>query len=233
MKPDPTATEQPPVDLRTDQPHPARVYDYLLGGRDNFPADREAADRSLAAFPHANTPPERIGGSAKSCQLPCDRGGHPTVPRIGSGLPTSPIVHRSPGRESRDPSVYVTTTDRACSGTGVADQFAEGKTMYIDADAHDPDKIFEQAQEVLNFGQPVGLLLLSIIHFVRDDEDPYALVRRYLDKLPPGSYLAMSHLTGEFDRPTWQYISSQYDGTAHTMVCRSGDRRRFFDGWSC
>src|SRR5687768_13637494 len=62
MKPDATATEQPQVDLRTDQPHPARVYDYLLGGRDNFPADREAADRSLARFPHANTPPRENRG---------------------------------------------------------------------------------------------------------------------------------------------------------------------------
>jgi hypothetical protein len=95
----------------------------------------------------------------------------------------------------------------------------------------EPEKVFDQAQEVLDFSQPVGLLLLSVIHFVKDEEDPYGLVRQYLDRLSPGSYLALSHLTGEFDRPTWKYISSQYDGTPHTMVVRDQTAAEgFFNG---
>ena len=92
-KPDPAV--QPPVELRTDEPHPARVYDYLLGGKDNFQADREAADRSLARFPHANTPPRQNRGFLRRAvnYLAAEVGIRQFLD-IGTGLPTSPNVHQ-------------------------------------------------------------------------------------------------------------------------------------------
>lgn len=233
-KPDPTATEQPPVDLRTDQPHPARVYDYLLGGKDNFEADREAADRSLARFPHANTPPRQNRGFLRRAVNYLAREvGIRQFLDIGTGLPTSPNVHQVAQAANPDTRVMYVDNDPIvlAHARALLTSSPEGRTGYIDADVRDPDDIFDRAQEVLDLDQPVGLLLLSIIHFVRDEEDPYGLVRRYLDRLAPGSYLALSHLTGEFDRPTWQYISSQYDGTSHTMVVRDqATAKGFFDG---
>jgi hypothetical protein len=141
---------------------------------------------------------------------------------VGTGLPTAPNVHQV--AQAAHPEARVVYVDNdpivLTHARALLTGSAEGRTGYIDADARDPESIFDQAQKVLDLSQPVGLLLLSVIHFVKDEEDPYGLVRRYLDRLPSGSYLAMSHLTGEFDRPTWKYISSQYDGTAHTMVVR-------------
>ena len=222
MKPDPANVDRQPVDLQTDRPHPARVYDYLLGGRDNFPADREAADRSLSRFPHANTPPRENRGFLRRAVGYLAESGIRQFLDIGTGLPTSPNVHQVAQAIAPESRVVYVDNDPIvlAHARALLTSTPEGRTAYIDADVREPDKIFEQAQAALDFTQPVGLLLLSIIHFVRDDEDPYSLVRRYLDRLVPGSYLALSHLTGEFDRPTWAYIASQYDGTPHTMTVR-------------
>jgi hypothetical protein len=223
-----------PVELQTDQPHPARVYDYLLGGKDNFRADREAADRSLAAFPHANTPPRQNRGFLRRAvnYLAAEAGIRQFLD-VGTGLPTAPNVHQV--AQAANPEARVVYVDNdpivLVHARALLTSSPEGRTGYIDADARDPESIFKQAEAVLDLSQPVALLLLSVIHFVADDEDPYGLVRRYVDRLAPGSYVALSHLTGEFDRPTWQYISSQYDGTSHRMVVRDQSAAEgFFDG---
>jgi hypothetical protein len=234
MKPDPTAGEHQTVDLQTDRPHPARVYDYLLGGRDNFPPDREAAERSLSRFPHANTPPRQNRGFLRRAVgfLAAEAGIRQFLD-IGTGLPTSPNVHQVAQASVPEARiVYVDNDPIVLShARALLTSTAEGRTAYIDADVRDPDKIVEQAKAVLDFSQPIGLLLLSIIHFVRDDEDPYGLVRRYVDQLAPGSYVALSHLTGEFDRPTWAYIASQFEGTSHTMTVRDqATAEGFFEG---
>src|SRR5690348_12401290 len=158
---DPDEPGHRPVDLRTDQPHPARVYDYLLGGKDNFEADREAADRSLARFPHANTPPRQNREFLRrAVNYLATEVGIRQFLDIGTGLPTSPNVHQV--AQAANPETRVVYVDNdpivLAHARALLTSSPEGRTGYIDADVRDPEHIVDQAQEVLDFDQPVGLL---------------------------------------------------------------------------
>jgi hypothetical protein len=109
----------------------------------------------------------------------------------------------------------------------------DGRTDYIDADLRDVDAILAspQLREVLDLDRPVALLLVAIMHFVPDADEPYAITKRLLDMLPSGSYLALSHLTGDFDPQAWEGVAAVYRRSGVTMQVRSRpDVERFFDG---
>jgi hypothetical protein len=236
MKPDPDGTERQPVDLRTDRPHPARVYDYLLGGKDNFEADRAAAEQGLKANPNSRIPPrENRAFLRRAVRYLAAEAGIRQFLDIGTGIPTAPNVHQVAQEVAPDARVVYVDNDpivlahaRALLTSG-----PQGRTEYIDADLRDVDAILNSARlrETLDFSQPVGLLLIAIMHFVGDADDPYTLVESLLAALPSGSYLALSHLTGDFDAQAWEGVAAVYRRSGVTMQVRSRPQiERFFAG---
>jgi hypothetical protein len=224
------------VDLQTDQPHPARVYDYLLGGKDNFAADRAAAEAGLRANPNSRIPPrENRAFLGRAVRYLAREAGISQFLDIGTGIPTSPNVHEiAQTIEPRARIVYVDNDPivlaqaRALLTTG-----PEGRTAYIDADLRDIDAVLGSAdlQRTLDLSRPVGLLLLAVMHFIPDEDDPWALAARLLAALPAGSYLALSHLTGDFDPAAWAGVVAVYRRSGVTMQVRPRpDVERFFAG---
>jgi hypothetical protein len=233
---DPDRSDPQPVDLRTDRPHPARVYDFLLGGKDNFPADRAAAAQGMKANPNSRIPPrENRAFLRRAVRYLAGEAGIDQFLDIGTGIPTSPNVHevaqavRPSARivyVDNDPIVLVHARARLTSSP-------EGRTAYIDADLRDVDKILHSPglQATLDLRRPVALLLIAIMHFVPDDDDPYGAAARLLDALPSGSYLALSHLTGDFDPEAWEGVAAVYRKSGVIMRVRSRPEiDRFFDG---
>jgi hypothetical protein len=233
---DPDEPGHRPVDLQTDQPHPARVYDYLLGGKDNFAADRAAAEAGLRANPNSRIPPRANRAFlGRAVRYLAGEAGISQFLDIGTGIPTSPNVHEvAQAVEPAARIVYVDndpivlTQARALLTTG-----PQGRTAYIDADLRDIDAILGSAelQRTLDLRRPVGLLLIAVMHFIPDEDDPWALAARLLAALPSGSYLALSHLTGDFDPAAWAGVVEVYRRSGVTMKVRPRpDIERFFAG---
>ncbi|MFC7544841.1 SAM-dependent methyltransferase [Plantactinospora sp. GCM10030261] len=228
--------DRPPVDLRTDVPHPARVYDYLLGGKDNFAADRAAAEKGLQANPSSRVPPrENRRFLVRAVRHLAAEAGIRQFLDIGTGIPTAPSVHEV--AQAVDPTTRVVYADNdpivLSHARALLTGTPEGQTAYLDADLRDVDAILDSPvlRATLDLGQPVGLLLIAILHFVGDDDDPYGIVRRLIDALPSGSYLALSHLTGDFNPAAWEKIAAIYRAQGVTMRVRSrAEIDRFFTG---
>ncbi|HEX6675184.1 MAG TPA: SAM-dependent methyltransferase [Actinomycetes bacterium] len=233
---DPDRSDPSQADLRTDRPHPARVYDYLLGGKDNFPADRAAAAQGMQANPNSLIPPrENRAFLRRAVRYLAAEAGISQFLDIGTGIPTSPNVHEVAQEVTptarivyvdNDPIVLVHARARLTSSPA-------GRTAYIDADLRDVDQILSSPQllATLDRDQPVALLLIAIMHFIPDSDDPYGVARRLLDALPTGSYLALSHLTGDFDPAAWEGVAAVYRKSGVIMRVRSRPEvERFFDG---
>ena len=223
-------------ELRTDRPHPARVYDFLLGGKTNYAADRAAAEAGIAANPDSFVPPRTNREFLRRVVTYLTRdAGIRQFLDIGTGIPTEPNVHQvaqAAAPESRvvyvDNDPIVLAHARALLVTS-----PEGRTAYINADLRDPDRILSspQLRETLDLNRPIGLLLIAILHFVGDADDPYDLTRRLIDALPPGSYVALSHLTGDFVPEKWAGVAEVYRRQGVTMRVRSkAEIAGFLDG---
>ncbi|MEV7078674.1 SAM-dependent methyltransferase [Streptomyces sp. NPDC093516] len=231
------ALSQDPAELRrridSSKAHPARVYDVFLGGKDHYPADREAAAAALAANPrgYLDVRHNRDFLRRAVTQL-VERDGIRQFLDIGTGLPTAENVHQiaqriTPGARvvyvDNDPVVLAHARALLTSGP-------EGRTDYIDADLRDPGRILEQAARTLDFGRPVALCLVAVLHFVADDE-AYPLVRELLDALPAGSRLVLSHLTEDLNPENIRAVQRTYTERGFTFVLRSrAEVERFFTG---
>jgi SAM-dependent methyltransferase len=184
--------------IRTDVPHPARVYDYWLGGKDNFAADREAAEWVLKVVPEM-LDAARAGRQflVRAVRFLSENGIRQFLD-LGTGIPTSPNVHEV--AQSSDPSARVVYVDN----DPVAFLHAEAlmtkdeTTSVVRADLRDVDEVLDKAAAVLDFSQPVGLIFVASLHHIPDEDDPAGIVARYLRALTPGSYLVLSHGTDEF-----------------------------------
>lgn len=228
-------TRRVPPEINTSVAHSARVYDYWLGGKDNFPADRELAERVIAVLPTI-TRSARANRAflVRAVRFLAAEAGIRQFLDIGTGIPTSPNVHEvargvAPAARvvyvDNDPIVLV-------HARALLTSHPEGKTDYIDADLRDPDKILEGAAATLDFGQPVALLLVAILQYVADAEDPWGIVRRLLAPLAPGSYLVLSHPTKDIQgeavaagaREMNRLLATSYTPRTHAEISR------FFDG---
>ena len=190
----------PQIDTRT--PHSARVYDYLLGGKDNFEADRIVAKAALAAFPATaeSARANRVFLSRVVRFLVAEAGVRQFLD-LGSGLPAADNVHEV--AQAIDPESRIVYVDNdpivhaharaLLTGTRV------GATAYLHADLREPAPILADAAKTLDFGQPAAVLLLGILHFVPDSDDPAAIVKQLMDALSPGSYLVISQLASDID----------------------------------
>ena len=225
-----------PVDLRTDRPHPARVYDYLLGGKDNFAADRAAAEEGMKANPNSLIPPrENRAFLRRAVRYLAREAGISQFLDIGTGIPTSPNVHEI--AQQANPRARIAYVDNdpivLSHARALLTSGPEGKTAYIDADLRDVERILgsPDLQGTLDLSQPVALMLIAVLHFIPDADDPHGLVAKLMAGMPSGSYLALSHLTGDFDPAAWEGVAAVYRRSGVIMQVRSQpDIERLFDG---
>ncbi|BCJ49056.1 hypothetical protein Asp14428_05310 [Actinoplanes sp. NBRC 14428] len=194
--------------LDTGRPHPARVYDYLLGGKDNFAADRAAAAEGLKVNPNAATAPlQNRAFLRRAVRFLAAEAGVRQFLDIGTGLPTSPNVHEvAQGVRPGARVVYVDNDPIVLThARALLTSTPEGRTAYVDGNLYDVDGILGSPEltGTLDLREPVAVLLLAILHFLDDDADPYAIVARLMDALPAGSYLVLSHITADHDPESW------------------------------
>jgi len=186
--------------IDTTVAHPARRYDYWLGGKDNFAADRESGDAIAAAFPSIRTAVlENRAFLRRGVRYLAQEAGIRQFLDIGTGIPTSPNVHEI--AQDIDPTARIVYVDNdpvvLTHARALLTSSPEGATAYVDADLREPDKILgdQDVHRTLDFTRPVALMLVAIVHFLPDEDDPYGIVARLVDRLAPGSYLVMSHAT--------------------------------------
>jgi hypothetical protein len=225
-----------PVDLQTGRPHPARVYDYLLGGKDNYAADRAAAEAGLKANPNSRIPPRENRAFLRRAVRYLSREAHISqFLDIGTGIPTSPNVHEI--AQEIEPQARIVYVDNdpivLAHARALLTSAPAGLTTYLDADLRDVDAILSSPglRQTLDLSRPVALLLIAIMHFVPDADHPYDLASRLLAALPSGSYLALSHLTGDFDAAAWEGVAAVYRRSGVSMQVRSRPQiEQFFAG---
>jgi hypothetical protein len=193
-----------PVEIDTSRPHTARIYDYYLGGKNHFAADRETAAKLTLDWPGvAVAAREQRGFLGRVVTYLAAEAGIRQFLDIGTGLPTANNVHDV--AQSVDPScrvVYVDNDPLVLShARALLTSSLAGRTAYIHADLREPGMILshETTREVLDFTKPVALMLVGILHFIPDQAKPAEIIATLLDALPPGSYLVATHITAEHD----------------------------------
>jgi hypothetical protein len=220
------AADVPGID--TSRAHPARMYDYYLGGKNHFAADREAAERALRGWKSGRTGLREnrkfLGRAVR--YLAGDLGVRQFLD-IGTGLPTENNVHEVAQRA--DPLSHVVYVDNdpmvLAHARALLASSPEGRTAYIQADLREPESILSSpvVREVLDFSQPIALMLVAILHFMPDEFKPARIITTLLDALPTGSYLVASHLTGEHDRAGMAIGAQAYRDAAIPMQLRDAD----------
>jgi hypothetical protein len=216
--------------------HPARVYDYWLGGKDNFEADRIAGEETIAAYPaiRASARANRAF-LARSVRYLAAEAGIRQFLDIGTGLPTASNTHevaQSVAPECR--VVYVDNDPLVLShARALLTSSPEGVTAYLDADVRDTDQILEQAAETLDFTQPVAIMLLAILHYIPGLAEAQQIVARLLRAVPSGSCLTISHAASDISpeqmaemirRMNQHLPEGNHVGRPHDVVAH------FFDG---
>jgi len=221
--------------IDTSTAHPARVYDYWLGGKDNFAADREAAELALQAYPQlAEAVQSNRAFLARAVRYLTQEAGIRQFLDIGTGIPAANNTHQVAQREAADSRIVYVDNDPIVllHARALLKSTPQGECDYIQADLRNPEEILAAAARTLDFGKPVALMLLAILQFISDDEDPYTLVSRLLAALPSGSYLVVSHPTDDFN-PNRQGESIQrYNERVTDQATLRGhdETARFFDG---
>ncbi|MFD0855286.1 SAM-dependent methyltransferase, partial [Actinomadura adrarensis] len=220
--------------IDTSVPHSARIWNYWLGGKDNFPVDQEAGDAYTAVFPGiievARISREFLGRTVR--HLAAEEGVRQFLD-VGTGLPSEENTHQVAQRVAPECSIVYVDNDplvlvhaRALLTGG-----RKGSTHYVEADLHEPEKIIELAREHLDFGQPIALMLMGIMGHVPADDRALSIVRRLVDGLPSGSYLTLYDGT---DTDT-AFLEAQkgYDDTGAVPYRLRGPEQiaRFFDGF--
>jgi hypothetical protein len=180
----------------TGVPHPARVYDVWLGGKDNFAADRAAAEMGQRVFPSVTRSVKANREFlARVVEFLAADSGIRQFLDIGTGLPSANNTHEVAQRIAPDARVVYVDNDPIVlrHAQALLTSTTPGVTAYIDADLRDPAKILAEAAKTLDFTKPVAVMLLAVLHFVSDDHDPQNIMDTLMDAVPAGSYLVLSH----------------------------------------
>ena len=185
------------------QPSPARVYDYLLGGVNNFPADRAAAELMKSMAPElVDAAFANRGFHQRAAKWIAERGVRQFID-IGSGLPTVGNTHEVVRKVHPDARVVYVDNDPMVRLYGSHLLGADDRAAVVLADLRDPESVLgsDAVRGLIDFGEPVAVLTTAVLHFVSDDDDPAALIGRYTGPLAAGSYLAISHITADQKPP--------------------------------
>jgi hypothetical protein len=195
--------EPPKIDPSV--PHVARVYDYWLGGKDHFAADRETGDEAIRAYPDMRSSVRANRAFLRrSVRYLTEEAGIRQFLDVGTGLPSANNTHevaQAAAPESR--VVYVDNDPIVLAhARALLTSNPQGATGYLDADARDTGKILTAAAELLDFSEPVAVMLIAILQLVTDDDDPYQLVAELTAAIPSGSFLVITHVAGDMGRMT-------------------------------
>jgi hypothetical protein len=215
--------------------HHARIYDYLLGGKDHYAADRKAGDALIEAYPTmVSLARANRAFLGRAVRFLAAEAGIRQFLDIGTGIPTAGNTHQVAQEVTPDSRVVYVDYDpivlshaRALLTSG-----PQGATDYIDADARDVGTVLEKAAHTLDFSQPVAVIIVMILHAISDSDDPHAIVARVMDAVPEGSYLVISHPASDIEPEKVADLTSrvnqlsyqQYTGRSRAQVMR------FFEG---
>ncbi len=227
---------EPPTDLRPEVPHPARVYDWLLGGKDHFPSDRAAGERLVAASPTMRQAAVANRAFLQRAVRELAAAGIDQFLDIGTGIPAAGNTHEI--AQSLNPHARVMYVDNdpivLAHARALMAGAGHGETRVLHADLREPGRILAapDVRSLLDFDRPVGLLLVAIMHFVLDQDRPYEIVAELLDALAPGSCVILSHGTGDFIDPEVRArAAAAYSQSSTPAVGRShAEVARFLDG---
>lgn len=216
MQDDWSRPESDPPEIDTSRPHTARMYDYFLGGKNHFAADRELADTVLVSTPSARVAArENRAFLGRAVRFLTAEAGIRQFLDIGTGLPTTNNVHEVAQEIAPESRVVYADNDPLvlAHARALLTSSPEGRTSYIQADLRKPETILDSpvVRETLDFSQPVALMLVAILHFLPDRDRPEAAIAKLLDALPPGSYLVASHTTAEHDPEQWAPLQRAYE----------------------
>jgi hypothetical protein len=228
-----------PVEIDTNVAHAGRMYDYMLGGTTNFAVDREACIEANADFP-GGIQAAKAGLRAnrdflgRAVRYLAREAGIRQFLDLGTGIPNEDNTHAVALAVAPDSRIVYVDNDPIVLAHAheLLKTTPESATAYLDADMRDTDKVLSEASKTLDFTEPIGLVLVAILHFVTDDEDPYGLVAKLVDAVPSGSYLAISHLASDIMADEMAALYERIsERTKETFVLRSrAEVSRFFDG---
>jgi hypothetical protein len=199
------ADQDEPPGIDTSQAHIARVYDYWLGGKDNFAVDRKVGDMVLEIHPEtALSVRANRAFLARSVRYLAAGEGIRQFLDVGTGLPSANNTHEVAQRAVPEARVVYVDNDPIvlAHARALLTSSPEGGTGYLDADIGDPDGIVAAAAQLLDFTRPVGVMLVAVLHMLRDADAPQAVVDRFMAAVPPGSFLVISHLASDVERDT-------------------------------
>ncbi|MCN9242169.1 SAM-dependent methyltransferase [Streptomyces sp. RY43-2] len=220
----------PDVRVDTGKPHPARVYDCLLGGKDHYAVDEEMAAR----LPENAFRDARLNRAFMHRAMRWLAGrGIDQFLDVGTGIPTEPNLHQIV--QGVNPRCRVAYTDNDPIVLRHAEALLvstpEGATDYIQADVRRPAEVLAHARAFLDFGRPLALSLIALLHFIPDDEDADGIVRTLVDALPSGSHLVLTHGTGDFHPELAGRATGDYGKGGIRLALRShAEVLRFFAG---
>ena len=229
-----------PIEIGTEQAHTSRIYDYLLGGTDNFAVDRDVAEHAFAAYPggvdgarsDARANRAFLGRSVRFLAGASIR----QFLDIGTGIPNDDNVHAVLERVAPDARVVYVDNDPIvlAHAHALLAGSASDRAAYIDGDLCDPEPILRQAADTLDFGEPMAVLLFGILHVAPDSADPFGAVATFVRSMAPGSYLAISHMTTDVQPAAMAEVLDRLEETTRDTnppAFRSKDQvGRFFAG---
>ncbi|MEV4254536.1 SAM-dependent methyltransferase [Spirillospora sp. NPDC049652] len=224
-----------PTGVDTSVPSPARIYDYFLGGKDNYAVDRAAAEAFLRTAPQTLSAcrHNRAFLTRAVTHLARDAGIDQFID-IGTGLPTQQNVHEVAQRHNPDARVVYVDNDPIVAVHARALLTRTHGVTLVQADLHDPESILlhPEVTHLIDFGRPVAVLLLAVLHFFPDADDPHGIVARLMAATAPGSHLVISHGTSDPDPDIAEQAEQVYDehssASLHTRT--AAEVARFFDG---
>ncbi|MDT0444627.1 SAM-dependent methyltransferase [Streptomyces johnsoniae] len=221
--------------IDTSRPHPARMYDYYLGGQDNYEVDRAAAERVIQLLPDIKLAARENRSFLHRATKAVARRGIRQIIDIGTGIPTSPNTHEVARSITPDVRVAYVDNDPIVSAYAGAKLVNDGNAAFALADLRDPKAVLENPaiSRLIDFEQPVALLLVAILHFIEDAADPGGIVRALTEPLPPGSCLVLSHGTLDFhDEKQIAAVREVYSRATASLTLRPrAEVAAYFDGF--
>ena len=224
-----------PADIDITVPQPARFWDYLLGGKDNYPVDREVGEQVLSIFPDLlDAARADRGFLVRVVRYLVRDAGIRQLLDIGTGLPTVNNTHQVAQATAPECRIVYVDNDPMVlvHARALLTSTKEGSTDYLHADVRDPERILHEAARTLDFSQPVALMLLGIMNYILDSTEAHGIIKQLVAALPPGSYLAMSHPTAEIHADAIKTSVEHYNSSGAPPI-RTRNRQeltRFFDG---
>ena len=236
----PSRAVRTPAEIDTSIPHASRIYDYLLGGETNFVVDRELAEEVFGVIYDGGIDVARAdvranrGFLGRTVRYLAAEAGVRQFLDIGTGIPTEGNVHQVAQQIAPQSRIVYVDYDMIVQAHArlLLKSTPEGATAYLTADLREPEKILQEAEATLDFGQPVALMLVGILDMVPDDDDAYGIVDRLLRAMASGSYLVVSHVTSDINTEEMvEAIRLLNESTRETFVLRNrAEVARFFGG---